>query len=94
MAHTACKLLWLKNLLTEFGFKLKYPTTMYCDNQSAIYTIKNLLFHDRTKYIKVDYHLVQDVMMKKVICIPFNPSSEQLTDILTKAASPTVFSSL
>jgi len=37
MAHTACKMVWLKKLLMELDFRQPGPMSMYCDNQSAIY---------------------------------------------------------
>lgn len=80
MAHVACKILWLKYLLTEFGFKLKGPVPMYYDYQSVIYITKNPMFHDDTKHMKGDSHLIRDAVMKKVICAPFILSSEQLID--------------
>lgn len=42
------------------------------------------MFHDRTKHIEVNYHLVQDNLVKKMNCTPFTPSSEYLANILTK----------
>ena len=47
-----------------------------------------------TKHIEVNCHLVRDVCTKKVVSLPLNPSSKQLADLLTKAASPKVFSIL
>jgi len=64
---------------------------IFCDNQSVIYIAQNQKLHERTKHIKVDYHLVRDVWTKKVISLPFTPSSKQLADLLTKAASSKVF---
>ena len=32
MTHTACEMMWLKNLLIEFGFKQFGPMPMHCDN--------------------------------------------------------------
>lgn len=64
------------------------------NNQLAIYSTQNPVFHDQTKHIEVNYHIVPDVMMKKLICTPFIPSLDQLADILTKSTSLRVFSNL
>ena len=37
MAHTACEMIWLKNLLMKLGFKQLTPMLMHYDNQSTIY---------------------------------------------------------
>jgi len=94
MVHTTCEMMWLKNLLLEFGFRHLGYMSMFCDNQSTIYIAQNQEFHEKTKHIEVDCHLVRDAWTKKVISLPFTPSSKQLADLLTKAASPKVLSIL
>ena len=84
MAHTACKMMWLKNLMINL---ILNSLSMHCDNQSAIYIAQNHVFHKRTKRIEIDYHLVSDASTKKVVSLSFTPSSKQLV-VLTKAASP------
>ena len=41
MAHTTCEMMWLKNLLLEFGFSHLGPMSIFCDNQFAIYIAQN-----------------------------------------------------
>ena len=59
MAHTTYEMMWLKNLLLEFDFRHLGPMPMLCDNQSAIYIAQSQEFHEWTKHIEVDYHLVR-----------------------------------
>ena len=46
ITHTTCEMVWLKNLLMEFGFKLPGAMPMHCDNQSVIYIAQNPVFHE------------------------------------------------
>jgi len=94
MAHINYEMMWLKNLLLEFGFRHLGPMSIFYDNQFAIYIAQNQEFQERTKHIEVDCHLVRDAWTKKVISLSFTPSSKQLADLLTKTASPKVFSVL
>lgn len=87
------ELLWLKNLLIKFGFKLISPMSMYCDNKlSSILLKSDISCH--TKHIELDWHLVWNIIVKKLIGTPFTSSLEQLANVLTKAALLVVFSNL
>ena len=83
-----------KNLLMELDFRQSEPTPMHYDNQSAIYIAQNLVFHKRTKHIEINCYFVRYAWTKKVVTFQFTPSSKQLADLLTKTASPQVFSIL
>jgi len=83
-----------ENLLLEFDFSHFGSMPMFCDNQFAIYIAQNQEFHERTKHIEINCHLIKDAWTKKIISLPFSPSSKQLADLLTKTASPKVFSVL
>lgn len=64
---------------------------MFCDNQLAI---NNIVFHERTKHIKVDYHIFREAVMSKQICTLYTKIEEQLVDIFTKALGSTKFQML
>jgi len=36
MALDVCELLWIKNVLSDLGFKQNETMSLYCDNTSAI----------------------------------------------------------
>ncbi|KAL0399825.1 UNVERIFIED_CONTAM: hypothetical protein Sradi_2325800 [Sesamum radiatum] len=92
MAHTANEMIWLKDLLGELGFLYDEPLPMYCNNQAVIHIARGPVFHEKTKYIKVDCHFIREAVMSGRICTPFTPSSEQTADLFTKALGASSFS--
>jgi hypothetical protein len=55
------------------------------DNQSAIALSKNPVFHDHSKHIELRYHFICECVEHNRVKIQYIGTSEQLTDILTKA---------
>jgi len=45
--------LWLRQIVSEFGFQQQHPTTLWCDNQSAIQLCKDLVQHQLKKHIEL-----------------------------------------
>ncbi|XP_035548677.1 uncharacterized mitochondrial protein AtMg00810-like [Juglans regia] len=85
MAVTTCELVWIQQLLHDLGISHKDPMTLYCDNQSALYIAQNPVFHERTKHIEIDCHIVRDKLRSGLFTTAHLPSSEQIADIFTKA---------
>jgi hypothetical protein len=49
---------WLRKLLAWlFDLELE-PTLIYCDNQSCVKLLENLVFHDKSKHIEIKYHFI------------------------------------
>jgi hypothetical protein len=57
---TTTKLIWIKQLFTDLGIKTQESIKMYCDNQAAHHITSNLVFHERTIHIKMDYHFIRE----------------------------------
>jgi len=64
---------------------------IYCDNHSCIKLFENLVFHDRSKHIDIQYHHLQDCVVKRVMLLLCVSTKEQDVDILTKALSKCKF---
>jgi hypothetical protein len=80
----------LKDLLQE----QQEPTTVLCDNNSAILLSKNHVFHKKTNHIDTRYHFIKELVNNKEICLEFCRSKEQIADIFTKVLARDAFQHL
>ena len=87
MAMTVCEMTWILALLKDLEVYHPKPAMLFCNNQVATYIGENPVFHEMTKHIEVDCHLVRDKVQDKVIRLFFTPTHSQLADLLTKALS-------
>jgi len=60
MSAACSKIIWLRGVLIELGFSPVNPTPLHTDNISAIQIAANLVYHERTKHIEVDCHLIRE----------------------------------
>ena len=67
MANITCELVWIRDLMVEFGFAPVCLVRLYCDNEAAIHIDENLIFYERIKHIEVDYYLVCPKIKEKIV---------------------------
>lgn len=58
MTYIVCKFQWLTNILKEHHVTFIQPSLLYCDNALTRHIASNSSFHERTKHIDLDCHLV------------------------------------
>lgn len=58
---------------------------------SAIVIAKNLIFHEGTKHIKLDYHLIREKLYKEFLKLLHVLTGQQLGDVFTKPHPPSSF---
>jgi hypothetical protein len=65
-----------------------------CDNTSAIFVAKNLVFYKRMKHLEVRHHFLRDHVEKGDIEMRYIDTERQLADIFTKPLDASHFAAL
>ena len=94
MTTITCEIQWLTFLLQDFKVPFEQPSLLYCDNDSARYIATNPVFHECTKHIDIDCHVVREKLKKGLINLLPISTAEQVTDIYIKALSPQSFKNI
>ncbi|PKU59636.1 Retrovirus-related Pol polyprotein from transposon TNT 1-94 [Dendrobium catenatum] len=85
LSAATSEVIWLRRLATELHLPQPEPTTIHCDNTSAIAIAKNPVFHARTKHIEIDYHFIRQQISAGDIKLVHISSQDQIADIFTKS---------
>jgi hypothetical protein len=94
LASTACEIQWINYILQELQLPCTTPALLLCDSDSACHIAHNTIFHERTKHLDINCHVVRERLDKGLFkLLPIN-SSHQLADIFTKPLEPTPFHNL
>jgi hypothetical protein len=84
--HATKEALWLHKLFKDILPHLLHPpTTIQCDNQSAIKLATSDNYHARTRHLDQRYQFIRDLINKSVIELRYCPTEDMVADILTKA---------
>ncbi|KAL0413994.1 UNVERIFIED_CONTAM: Retrovirus-related Pol polyprotein from transposon RE2 [Sesamum radiatum] len=91
LASTVCELTWISYLLQYLGISFPKPIPLFCDNKAAVHITANPVFHERTKHLEIDCHIVRDKFKEGFVTPTHISAKEQIADILTKPLTGPAF---
>jgi hypothetical protein len=86
-------LLFILDMMEFIGEEPTEPTTIYCDNKSAIELCKTLKQHHKVKHINMRINFIREMINKRRIQLVFVPTEYNVADMLTKPLGPELFNS-
>jgi hypothetical protein len=84
-AYTALtQTLWLVRLLGDLLSRDTGAVELRVDSKSALALVKNLVFHEQSKHIRVRYHFIRGCLEEGSFKACYINTKDQLADLLTK----------
>jgi len=84
MENVTLELIYIRDLLTDISFFPECLMRLYGDNKAAIHIAENAVFHERTKHIEVDCHIVRKKLEEKIVVTKHVLSGHLLVDLVIK----------
>jgi len=91
MTSATCELQWLLYLLRDLHVTCAKLHVLYCDNQSAMHIAVNPVFHERTKHLEIDCHIVRKKLQAGIFKLLPVTTHDQIAGFFTKALYPQPF---
>lgn len=87
MASSLAEITWLTGLFPQLNVTINKPITVFSDSKSAIQLESNPIFHEKPKYIEIEYHFIKEKIKEGLVQTVYVPTNHQLGDILSKSFS-------
>ena len=84
LAQDTIEILWLQSLFHELEIKIVGCPILWCNSIGVGSLAFNLVFHFRTKHIKIDVHFICEKVLAKELDVRYISTEEQIPDVLTK----------
>ena len=91
LSYATQEVVWLRQLLSNIGFKQTEPTKLYEDNQGAIGLSKNPKLNSRTNHIDIKFHYVREGVETSIVNVQYCPTENMTADIFTKGLARVKF---
>jgi hypothetical protein len=78
-------IIWIQNLINEINIEHIPQSTLYQDNKSVIFLIKDISKHRRSKHMLIKLNYIKQVYDSGIINVIYLPTNEMVADTLTKA---------
>ncbi|GKB53562.1 putative reverse transcriptase, RNA-dependent DNA polymerase [Tanacetum coccineum] len=82
-SHCCGQVIWIQNQMLDYGFNFM-QTKIYVDNESAIFVVKNPVYHSKTKHIESRHHFIKDSYEKRLIKMVKIHTDHNVADLLLK----------
>jgi hypothetical protein len=79
---------WMRNLLSELGYKFDSPSVLHMDNNSAIAVAKNTERFSCVKQIDLRLYWLKEAVEEGVVKPQYCPTGDMPADLLTKVLAP------
>ena len=94
LTAAAQEALHLRDLLPFLSVDISSPTVIYEDNEGALQLANNTVHHDKTKHINIKHHFIRDTVASKQIHVLRVVTKDNVSDLLTKPVTNTVYEHL
>lgn len=84
LASLTCEIQYLQYLFQDLKIKFSNHALVFCDSKFAIYLAHNPIFHERSKHIELDYHVIREKIQSQLIHLLHIPNNSQIADMFTK----------